>query len=121
MLALCFLAAQWSPQILTVAAASGAQNFTIICTADGFKKVPLSELGLDRFGFGGPQQDIPNQDCPVCVLICASSVSDLTPQVAIVWAPIPPTAFATNDDHAIAPQQAYYERSASPRGPPPSS
>ncbi len=86
-LALCFLAAQLVPSTLAVAASFDDSDYVVICTVDGFKKIPLSQLGLDPMGSDSPAGKMPAQDCPICLHICAKGFAALPPQTAFAALP----------------------------------
>ncbi len=116
MLAVCFVVAQLLPSAMAFAA--GSSDYVVICTADGFKKVPLAELGLQDLG-GETQSNVPSQqECPVCLLICANGVSELAPHGTIVWAPTREETEPVLDDRPTGLDFQLVKSDAPPRAPP---
>ncbi len=119
LLALCFLAAQLVPTGLAAAASLDQSGYVVICTADGFKKVPLADLGLGDLPGAPSDLDIPGQqDCPLCVLICAHGGLESAPQVAVIWAPLPVDTPLILDDRPVTPIDLASLHDATPRAPP---
>ena len=119
LLALCFMAAQLLPAGLAAAASLDQSGYVVICTADGFKKVPLADLGLGDLPGNPADLDLPGQqDCPVCVLICAHGGLDLAPQVAVIWAPLPDHTPLLLDDRPSTIVGLASRYDATPRAPP---
>ena len=67
MLALCFLAAQLVPTAFAAAARFDDSNYMVICTADGFKKIPFAELGLGDLAQEDGGSELPLQEECVCL------------------------------------------------------
>ncbi len=119
LLALCVLTAQLLPSAFAAAAAIDDSGYMVICTADGFKKVPLSELGLQDLAKGEAGTDLPAQeDCAVCQLVCAKGLSDAAPHGAVVRLPRPPMHQIVRDDRPVFLASADHTQNISPRAPP---
>ena len=119
LLALCVLTAQLLPTAFAAAATLDDSDYMVICTADGFKKVPLAELGLQDLAKGDAGADFPAQeDCPLCLLMCAHGLSDAAPHGAVVRLPRPPLHHIVRDDRPVFLAAADYKDYTPPRAPP---
>ena len=118
-LAVCFLAAQLVPTAFAAAAVLDDSDYMIICTADGFKKIPFAELGLQDLANGDTQSDLPAQEeCALCNLVCAKGLSDAAPHGAVVWLPREPVHQVLQDDRPVDSGQSAFHQDISPRAPP---
>ena len=111
--------AQMLPAGLAVAASVSSADYLVICTADGFKKVPLADLGPDAPPGGELDTSYPGlQDCPMCISVCAKAMSNLDRQAAIIWAPLSAPAHLVADNGSVVPHDLTSRHSATPRAPP---
>ena len=119
LLALCVLTAQLLPTAFAAASTIDDSDYLVICTADGFKKVPLAELGLQDLGKGDAGANVPTQqDCDVCQLVCAKGLSDAAPHVAVVRLPRPSLHHIVRDDRPFVFAATDYNQQTTPRAPP---
>ena len=119
LLAVCFLAAQLVPTGFAVAASIAPSDYVIICTVDGFKKVPARQIGPSDGGTDPSDRNMPEpSECLTCMHVCANSISESAPHTAVIIVPQASHHELVLDGGPIVVLASGFSYQTAPRAPP---